>query len=411
MDDENDVGTANEQPADLRSVLSQALEEQRAPDTGATSEQSSGAADDSAAPAESRARDASGRFARKTEGEEGAADTDAASAETKPASETQPKTEGETAAEAAATGGAEAPVHWSAADKERLNALPAEARPLVLDFTRRMEAAFTPKLQRLASYERDYQGVPELFAPHAEAMRQAGTNPGRVIQTWAAIEQGLLGAKTAAERGQRDENGAAIVARMIENYRIDPAHVAEVLVAMKNGQRPPSNGHQNGAQYRDPRVDDLSRQLNELSDAEKRRQEEAENARIAATQRQIDTFANEKDAQGNLKHPFFADLHQDMTALAAADAQLGKSINLADLYERAVYANRETRTKLLSADKEVEAKRLASERRAKAEAAQRASSSVTGSAGAGQSPSERRPGSGSVRDALVAAVKEHSDAA
>lgn len=410
MDDEQDTGTAAEQPADLRSMLSQALEEQR-PDA-ASDAQTTGTAESTEGAGDNRQRDTSGRFARKAEGEAGALEggSSGAATEAKPvATDTQAQTE----APAADAGQppTETPAHWSAADKERLNALPAEARPLVLDFTRRMEAAFTPKLQRLASYERDYQGVPELFAPHADAMRQAGTTPAGVIQAWAAVEQGLMHGRTAAERGQRDDNAAAIVARIITNYRIDPAHVAEILVAMNNGGQAGAQTGQSGAQYRDPRVDDLQRELQTLSAAEKQRQEQAATARVTAAQRQMETFASEKDVTGNLKHPFFADLEQEMAALAAADMQRGKTPSLPDLYERAVYANRETRTKLLSADKEAEAKRLAGERRAKAEAAQRASSSVTGSAGVGQSPSERRPGSGSVRDALVAAVQEHSDAA
>jgi transcriptional regulator of acetoin/glycerol metabolism len=113
-------------------------------------------------------------------------------------------------------------------------------------------------------------------------------------------------------------------------------------------------------------------------------------AKEAAVNSQMDVFINEKDETGQLKHPYFSELERDMTMLAQTMLSQGMQPTIADLYQRAVYANPETRSKLLAANQAQEQRKAAAERKVQAVAATRAASSVNGSPGTGGSPAERR---------------------
>ncbi|HEY1299233.1 MAG TPA: hypothetical protein VGF07_01975 [Stellaceae bacterium] len=297
-------------------------------------------------------------------------------------------------------GSAEAPTHWSAGDKAVFNALPETAKTPFLDLYKRMEAGFTPKLQRGAQLERDYGALDQnLFTPQIrEVLRGKGiAEPRQMIEAWAQVEIGLVNPDT---RNQ-------VLARLIHAYQADPGEVARILGELRGFA--PTTGHDgaapgagaggigagngaaaapggapavfSGAGAVDPRLDARLRALETETSAQKAAREAAEYTRAG---REIETFANEKDAQGNLKHPFFAELEADMTVLAQSERIQGKAPVLAELYDRALWANPSTRDKHLALQRDAEAKRAAEDRRAKAEQARRAAVSVTGAPGPGQ---------------------------
>lgn len=399
----DDTGAADAQPADdLRSMIASVADkhESAAPDTATQTETAPAAVEppdeggEESGASGTRKRGPDGKFAKAEPGDEPAAGTE------RPAVEPVEKTEPETPVTTIATPAADAPVHWSAADKEKFAGLPADAKAPFLDLYKRMEAGFTPKLQRLSEYERNYQGVPELFAPYAEQLRQMGATPGHIIQRWAQVEQALIGHKNAVEAGRESETGAQMIARLIESYKIDPGAVARILTtARENGAIPAAAPTQAALP---PEVmatiNDLRTKVYARDAADRQRGE-------AAAQAQMDRFANEKDAAGNLSHPFFADVTEDMTALARIDAQAGRPLDLASLYDRAVYANPETRSKLLALQKDTEAKQAAAAAKAKTEAARAASSSVTGAPSPGQTANSK-PAERPLRDTIADAVRE-----
>jgi hypothetical protein len=222
--------------------------------------------------------------------------------------------------------------------------------------------------------------------------------PADIIRAWASVERDFQSGP---------EKGAQVIARLIQGYKIDPGAVAAILqgqiaAAPTDGQ-PPPNG-------------ELPPAVAAAIQAAVQPLQQRENDRVAAqqleatkaTQNRIDTFAAEKDGAGNLAHPYFAELESDMMVLARADMQSfpGKIPDLADLYERAAYANRETRSKLLSAQAEEQKRKAQADRKAKAVAAQKAASSITGSPGTGQSPSEQRGRARTLRDTIVDAAAD-----
>lgn len=415
-----ETGAAEEQPADLRSVLAAAADEAEESagrhEQPVTEEASAGESDGNSGeqPAGERPRGPDGKFVAKEKTERATAQNaaarpaDAQNAKEAPDAE---KTEtGDQAASALAGTATQAPQHWSVADKETFTKLPAAAQAPFLDLYKRMEAGFTPKLQRLAAYDRDYQGVPELFAPHAEALRSQGKTPAHIIQAWAGVEQALLNHKGAVERGQApDETAAATVARMIAGYRLDPADIARHLTGLLRGGATAPNAQQ-PASPRTAVDPETATRLERLERAEQERSAAVGQQRLNTAQQQIDAFAADKDGAGNPKHPFFAELEPDMMALAQLDRAMGKTPELSDLYERAVWANQDTRGKLLALQQEHEAKRAAVERKAASEAARRAAVSVAGGPGAGQAQ-RQTSANRSLRDTIKDAAADLDAAA
>jgi hypothetical protein len=300
------------------------------------------------------------------------------------------------------------PPHWSQADKDLIAKLPAEHRKPVVDTYKRMEAAWTPKLMRAAELEKQFGGAEELFKPYAETLRQRNQTASDVVRAWASVERGFIEGMQDAQQGRPNQKGAQLIANLIRNYQVDPGAIAAIL----QGQlAQPANGADRAAAAHTVTIPpELARRLDELEARETQRAQEIQTNRETEAQRQIDHFAAEKDEQGNLKHPYFAELEPEIMRLARLDVAERKPIDLADLYDKAAYANRETRAKLLSAQSDEQKRKAAVERKAKAVAAQRAASSVTGSSPAGQTSTEQRRGIRSLREDLEEAAAE-SDAA
>ena len=293
----------------------------------------------------------------------------------------------------------EAPQHWSAADKEKFNALPEAARGPFLDMYKRMEGAFTPRLQRGAQLERDYGELDRTIftAAQRDLIARQSATPTSIVAAWANIERALDRTTNPSNPQLRHE----IIARIIHNYGADPGEVAKILNRLRgfpeqqgddgapatggpapNGAAAPGPAVAGGA----PPANGLEARLSALETDYNTRVANERQAQTNEINRQIADFANANGADGNLLHPYFAEVEQDMAILAQLDRAQGGTPQLQDLYDRAVWARPSTREKLLGSQRDAEAKRAAEERKAKAEAAKRAAVSVSGAPGPGQAP-------------------------
>lgn len=409
---------ADEEAKDLRSMLAEAAAEVESvePATILAREEKPAAAipepKTETPPPETggRQRDANGRFLPKDGETQEEADT-AGAVETKPAS-AEATEEGVQAKEPeVAASGAEPPAHWSQADKEMVAKLPAEFRGEVVERIKRIEAGFTPKLQKLAQVEKEYGGAMEVFAPYMDQIRQRGQTPSDTIRVWAQLEQSLLSARMATQSGRTDPmalsasaNGAQIVARIIQSYLIDPGEVARHLSGeqQQNGTaQPQQNGY-----VADPA---LMQEVQAIKQNLAAREQYERETKTQSAQQQIEAFASEKNPDGSLKNPYFSELESVITELATFERSQGRSIDLPTLYKRAVRLDDSTYQRELSSQRQADEKRVAEERRAKAEAAKKASSSVTGAPSPGQT-SQRAPSTRSLRADLESAAEEATPA-
>jgi hypothetical protein len=394
---DDQTASDTEQPVDLNAQLNAAFDEAMAKnDAPEDGEKASG----------DRPRRPDGRFAKAEE----AATDGGTESETKTEPET-PVTNTESAAKPEATPTThEPPANWSETDKAAFKTLPTEAQSILLKRHGDMESDYTRKTQAIAAFRRDYEPVQQMMAPFEQQIRNAGFTPATLIQAWAKVERDLT-----------EGRGLNVVRDLVTNYRIDKAALARELglaaPAAGVDPPPPPNG-QNGVGHIPPEVVQTLQQLQQrqsqfdqflTTQQQQRYNEEARRVETAVT-----AFRDAKDASGNLLHPHYVDLEDDMIAFLTAARSQGQEPTLDELYDKAVYSNPSTRAKVLESQRAAEtAQRTAAETkardeaRAKAEKARRAGSSVTGQPGASQAAiAAAKANGGSLRDVLERAADD-----
>ena len=296
------------------------------------------------------------------------------------------------------------PANWKTSDKEIFNTLPEPAQKFLLDRHKAMEADHTRKTQAIAEFRREYEPVDQLFAPHRAFMKERGISSREVIEYWADIERRL---------GQGD--GVNVIRGIAQGYAIDPAQIAAAFgfsgPASPGGQQTtsPAPGAPGPALPLPARIEaalaDIPRIKERLAAEDRARAQAARAAADAARAQRatdIENFRSATDRDGNLLHPYAAEVEEDMVQLALIAQARGQAVPpLQELYEKAVRANPSTYQALRIAEAQSAQQRQKDEARAKAAAAKKAGSSVTGAPGPGQPP-PGKPSARSLREEILA---------
>ena len=180
---------------------------------------------------------------------------------------------------------------------------------------RAMHASHTRKMQAIAELKREYEPVEQVFAPHREIMRQRGLTPRALIEGWADVERRLA-----------EGDGVNVIKGIVAGYNIDPARIADALGIGAARQTADAGASKPAAAPASPALPaDVLQEIARLPQrAEAEDRAKAETARLsqaAAQQKfltELDAFRNARDDQGNLLHPHFSDLEEDMAHLALA---------------------------------------------------------------------------------------------
>ena len=214
----------------------------------------------------------------------------------------------------------EAPQHWSAADKQRFSGMPRDAQEYVLERDKSMTADYTRKTQETAQMRQQLEPLMHVLEPMMPAIRQAGITPqqymAQLIQGDRSIQANPLGA----------------IQQIARNAGINLDALEQQAATV---QQP------------DPQVNALQQQVQQLQGYVQNNEERAAQERQAGLVNQIDTFASQTDAEGNLAHPHFDSLRVTMGQLiesgAASDLNdaYSKALRLDDsLYQQSLEAER-----------------------------------------------------------------------
>lgn len=419
---------------DLRSSLATAYAEQetRQQDTRAAPEASTEAAADPAVDAAGeagadtgadgqtaaeRARDAAGKFV-KADGKTVKSATDKAPAKD-PAKTAVDPAAADTAAASLATGPA-ALEKWTAAQKEMFKRQPPEVQEFILGRHKALEADYTRKTMALASFRKDYEPVEQIFAPHRDVMRQKGLTPRSLIEAWTNVE-------TRLTRGE----GVDVIKGLIQGYGIDRNQLAAALGLSAratpaadparqdeqgDGTQLPYTIDKNGEPIALPpmvldklrKLDAIEQRLDQVDQFNRNIVNEGRSAQERRMMNHIDSFKSATDESGNLKHPHFDEIEDDMATIANGMLSRGQTVPpLDELYERAVYANPSTRQSIRAAETQAAETKRADEAKAKAAAARKAGASQPGGyPSGGQAPSSTHNANRSLREELLAAATE-----
>lgn len=254
-----------------------------------------------------------------------------------------------------------APDNWATADKDTFSALSEmgeqgkAAQEFLLTRHKAMEGDYTHKSQQNAEAMRDYEPIQAMFEPYKDQLAAQGLTPATQVQQWAQVAQNLAS----------DPRGT--IQWLANQNNVDMADI----------EAPPQVS---------PEISGLQAELNALKNSITQRETQDRESRLNRVTSQITDFSEMKTEAGELAHPYFADVMDEIVALATVERQAGREPDLSAMYDKAVWMNTSTRGKVISSQRQAEeAKRLEGARQ-KAAKAKQAGSSING-APSGASPS------------------------
>ena len=263
-----------------------------------------------------------------------------------PMQEVQPEQEAEETEEAAEEEQVEekatalealtAPKHWPKKEQEVFNTWDASVQHQVMERYKAMEGDYTKKTQEIAKFRKRNEALDEIYGPFRDDFQRAG------MDDVAATRQLL-----AAHKYLREDPQQAIK-WLAKSYGVDLTAVNDDTAT---------------DEYADPQMKAMQQQIAQLQGTINNQQLQAQNMQKQEVQTIIDNFRTAKDVDGHLKHPHFETVQDQMSGLISS----GVAKDIASAYEMAVYANPETRSKVLE-----EQVKKTTKQEVKAEAVQKA---------------------------------------
>lgn len=285
----------------------------------------------------------------------------------------------------------EAPANWSAQDRQTFAALPKEGQEFLLRRHSEMEGDYQRRVQATATAAQFTSALAPIFQDPviAGSLQQANASPYDAIQQWASFHRRAMDPNIEVrqqlwqELGQRmglnpAAGGMSQPGALSEQDLKDPVirHFADITGRALND------------------VQTLRGELHQMRQQDAERQS-AEVMRVS--QWQVDQFAAEKDAQGNLLHPHFDAVLPQVIELFRANPQR----DLKEAYEMAIWMVPTIRSGLLTAQQTAQQQQASAQR-----ARQAARSNARGITSPVAKPAPGDQQAKGVRAALEAAADE-----
>lgn len=236
-----------------------------------------------------------------------------------------------------------APARWSKADKAVFDAATPDTQQLMLSREQSLTADYTKKTMELAGREKQVSDIEQALAPYRNSWELNGVTPG-------AFMTRLLRANDILSNPETKNEG---LRWLMNELQISPDDLA---------------GLDTDEEFTDPEVAKLRQEVQSLKGAEEARTAWTRQSQERHIADQVDAFKDATDSAGELLHPHFEGVWQDMLAAVQTAATNGQQLSLEDAYESGCWANKTVRETLV-AEREAEARR---ERQTKLKKAKRA---------------------------------------
>lgn len=211
----------------------------------------------------------------------------------------------------------EAPKSWTKDAQEAYAALPENIKAEI----HRREGDFHKGIEQYKQMAHVGQTLDKEIRPYAELIQQHGTTAQNVVRELLATQKQLT-TGTAEQKAQ-------VVAKILRDYQIDTNAVNQALQQPAPAQP-------------DPHFSQLADEVNQLKS-------QLSQAQLAPYIEQVNKFASDP------ANEFYPIVEEDMNALLAQ----GRATDLKDAYNKAIWANPETRAKLLAKQQEGERRKAA----------------------------------------------------
>lgn len=258
------------------------------------------------------------------------------------------------------------PEDWPSKDREAFESLPAESKEFLLRRSKEMQADYTKKTEEAAELKKQYEPLNQVISQFKPFAEQQGMDEHQLVNAWANAQKMLL-------NGQ----GRDLLMYLADQYKINLGEQSET--------------EQNGE------ISELKQHIAKLENQLGQTVKTVESSHSAAMEERLNEFANQKDDKGELLHPHFDDVMEDMVYLAKVEKQAGKTPNVKDLYERAVWMNPTVREQKLASQREAEAEKARQDaerkKREEKERAEKANLASANASGDGSAPAPTQDGS------------------
>lgn len=296
----------------------------------------SGANSDDAAGQEQRRRDNLGRFAPADQvAKPGEQSTD-------PAPKTIPAPD-VTKPVDPAPGSNQPPQHWPEADRQTFAKLDPAGQAFLLRRHTEMERDYQGKAQAAATAVQFTQSLAPIFQDPviSGSLQQAGVSPLDAVRQWASFHHRAMDQNPQVRMQLWQELG--------QRMGLDPA-------ALRQSQ--PGTANLSEEDLKDPAIryfaDHLSKQFSdvqalrgELHQMRQQEQQKVAQEVLKVTRGSVDSFADEKDDRGNLKHPHFDAVLPHLIELYRANPER----TMQEAYDMAIWAVPSIRQSLIAAER------------------------------------------------------------
>lgn len=280
---------------------------------------------DPGAPAEKAsdgpARGADGKFVAKDTAAPEAAKDKPAGAEKAAAGK-----QDDTGAPAAGKATPVAPASMTAEEKAAFEKLPPDAKAFLARRESDLQAHLTRGSQELAESKRRYAALDQVIEPRRQAWAMERMSPEMAVSQLLAIS---------------------------DKANADPAGFIQWFAGQRGIDLAQLTAARAEPEYVDPHLAELRKQVGSLTSRLSSEDQARQNAALGQIQQTVQAFEQEKDAQGNLAHPHYAKLEAEIAhtirALRQSEPGLSHRDALQKAYDRAVWANPETRALLQAA--------------------------------------------------------------
>ena len=237
--------------------------------------------------------------------------------------------------QAAAQPAVEAPAEWPSDHRAQFGKLPPPMQQFFMDRHKAMEAAHTRRSQDIAPL----RNLEQQWRPHLQAI---GAQLPQVANQAMEFDYAM---RSAASNDQKLD----VLINLGRQYGVDFNGGG----AAGGGQWNDENDKFGVARQVQEMQQPIVQQLRQFGDQLGRIQTQGTTFQQAQAQRElaraeqlVSEFQNRKDAKGNLAHPFYADVEQDMKVLAQAWKASGRPLDISELYKQACWMNPAVRTKM-----------------------------------------------------------------
>ena len=177
--------------------------------------------------------------------------------------------------------------HWSEPDKLAFRNIPAEHRTWVMERYKRIEADNTRKSQEAATLRAFRASLEQVYEPHKAEFAAQGLDEIGAVRSLFAIRENLK------------KNPQATLQWLAQQFNVDLSGL-------------------NNAEEADPQTQAISQAMQQMTNRLSTFEQTLNQDRTNQAMKMLDNFMKEKDDSGNIRHPHFEAVTNDITQLMQA---------------------------------------------------------------------------------------------